>query len=445
MKKIFCCGLVIAAMLIAPLASVHAAEPAKKKKTEKVESSELYNKLKALPGVVSVEKINTDHFLERYRVKITQPVDHKDTTKGFFTQRFYVSHAGFDRPTQIVAEGYDADYGENARHREEISRKFNTNQIIVEHRYFAESTPESCDWTYMTGEQEAADLHAINCAMKTIYPGKWFSTGISKGGHNTMIYRTFYPDDVDFSVPYVGPVCFDVEDGRHELFIYNIGDSITRNKTRDFQREVLKRRDAMTSMLKDYLVENNMSTDVMSMDSLLDFCVLEYPFALNQWGDKTIDFDAQTPDSVIFEHFAKIGSPSYFVVHNTTPFFVQAAKELGYYSYDTSYLQDLLIVKDARGYLHDIFLPEDAKEIKFDDSLHLKIYRFLKNNDPKMLFVYGEIDPWTAAAPADYLFYAKNNMHKFVREGGSHSTRISTMPKEQQERAWSIIEAWLNE
>ena len=52
-----------------------------------------------------------------------------------------------------------------------------------------------------------------------------------------MIYRAFYPDDVDFSVPYVGPVCFDVEDGRHEPFISDIGDDDHKAKTRALQRE----------------------------------------------------------------------------------------------------------------------------------------------------------------------------------------------------------------
>ncbi|MDE7355184.1 MAG: aminopeptidase [Rikenellaceae bacterium] len=445
MKRFLSYSLLLAAsLLFVTPSSVTAGEPAKKKVAE-LPASELYNKLKALPGVVSVEKIETTRFPERYRVKITQPVDHHNPDKGTFTQRFYVSHAGFDRPTQIVAEGYAAKYGEAGRHREEISAHFNTNQIIVEHRFFDESTPEPCDWTYMTGEQEAADLHAINQAMRTIYPGKWFSSGISKGGHNTMIYRTFYPDDVDFSVPYVGPVCFDVEDGRHEPFIYNIGDEYHQNMTRNVQRQVLSRRATMVPMLKAFVAEKGYDASVMSADSLLDFCVLEYPFALNQWGRATIDVDGNTPDSILFDHLMKAAGPDYFLVHDTTPFFVQAARELGYYSYDTSYLQDLLVVKDARGYLKKIFLPEDAKDIEFDDRLHLKIYRFLKDNDPKMLFVYGEIDPWTAAAPEDYLFYNKKNMHKFVQKGGSHSTRISTMPKEQQERAWKILEKWLAE
>lgn len=35
------------------------------------------------------------------------------------------------------------------------------------------------------------DLHAVRNAFKSIYPGKWIATGISKGGQTTLLYRTF--------------------------------------------------------------------------------------------------------------------------------------------------------------------------------------------------------------------------------------------------------------
>ena len=33
-----------------------------------------------------------------------------------------------------------------------------------------------------------------------------------------MFYRTYFPDDVDISVPYVAPLNQSLEDGRHEPF-----------------------------------------------------------------------------------------------------------------------------------------------------------------------------------------------------------------------------------
>ena len=69
-------------------------------------ATELYDKLIALKGVVSVEELEKGFFEERYAVTFDQPLDHKNPSKGLFEQRFVVAHAGFDRPTVIVTEGY---------------------------------------------------------------------------------------------------------------------------------------------------------------------------------------------------------------------------------------------------------------------------------------------------------------------------------------------------
>ena len=78
------------------------------------------------------------------------------------------------------------------------------------------------------------------------------STGISKGGQTTMLYRAFFPDDVDFSVPYVGPLCKGVEDGRHEPFLRKVGTKAERERIQDFQLEVLKRKSDMLPLLESY-------------------------------------------------------------------------------------------------------------------------------------------------------------------------------------------------
>lgn len=67
-----------------------------------------------------------------------------------------------------------------------------------------------------------------------------------------------------------------------------------------------------------------------------DFNVLEYSFALWQWGtpvNKIPETDAD--DHTLFKHFMAICEPDYFSEQSPYPSFnVQAAKELGYYGYD---------------------------------------------------------------------------------------------------------------
>lgn len=436
MKKLFANLLLLTFTIIALSSSGYAQETA------------LYKALKSSENVVSVKQLKTDLFPERYVVKIKQPLDHKDPSKGTFTQRFVVSHADYDAPVVLVTEGYGGAYGLNPNYRDEISKKLNSNQVVVEHRYFLESTPEPCDWQYMTGENSANDLHVITTLLKKIYKDKWISTGISKGGQTTMIYRTFFPNDMDISVPYVGPICFDVEDGRHEPFIATkCGTAEDRSKILAFQREALTRKAKLVPMLKAKSALNKWDFGTLSLEEVIDYCVLEYSFALWQWctPTSTIPDPILSTDKEIFDHLMKIAGAQYFSDKSIQSFFVQAATDLGYYGYDTKPFKDLLTIKSAKGYLHNIFLPKEAKDIKFNHSLHNSIYKFLGENDPKMIFIYGEFDPWSAAAPDKKLFDGKKNMVMYVKEGGSHSTRIGSFPKEIQEQIWSKINNWLKE
>ena len=178
----------------------------------------LQDKLKAIANITEIKPLESAEFAEKYVTYFTQPLDHDRPELGNFRQRVIVSHVGFDRPTVIVTEGYGAGYALYPKYREELSRMFNTNMIFVEYRYFLESTPEPRDWQYLTAESSADDLHAVREAFKSIYPGKWIATGISKGGQTAMLYRTFYPNDVDITVPYVGPLCEINRFGVHAVF-----------------------------------------------------------------------------------------------------------------------------------------------------------------------------------------------------------------------------------
>lgn len=168
--------------------------------------SELQKKLEGLKGISGIEKLESDHYAEKYLVRITQPVDHRDPAAGTFTQRVIVSHVGFDRPTILVTEGYGAAYALNPRYQEELSKLLDANMVFVEYRYFLESTPNPCNWDYLTAENSAYDLHNVNRTFKQLYAGKWVSTGISKGGQTTCLYRAWFPDDVDFSRPLRSPL-----------------------------------------------------------------------------------------------------------------------------------------------------------------------------------------------------------------------------------------------
>ena len=404
----------------------------------------LQDKLKAISNITEIKPLESPEFAEKYVTYFTQPLDHDHPELGSFRQRVVVSHVGFDRPTVIVTEGYGAAYAFYPKYREELSKLFNTNMIFVEYRYFLESTPEPRDWKYLTAESSADDLHAIREAFKNIYPGKWIATGISKGGQTAMLYRTFYPDDVDITVPYVGPLCYGVEDGRHEPFLRQVGTEEERRKIEDFQLEVLKRKSTLLPRFEKHCTEKKYEF-FGSVEEIYDYCVLEYSFAFWQWGTPASTIPANNAtDDEIYQHFMAISEPSYFAKGGSNEsFFIQAARELGYYGYDIKPFKKYLSIKSSKGYLKRLMLPTDGKNIKFDTTLGKKITKFLKKNDPKMVFIYGEIDPWSAAAPFWLDTSKKKNMHIFVEPRGSHKARINTLPEEMKQEAIRIIKGWL--
>ena len=399
----------------------------------------LEQKINAISAIKEIRPLETSEFSEKYVTYFTQPLDHRHPEKGSFRQRVIVSHVGFDRPTVIVTEGYGAAYALRSQYREELSKLLNANMIFVEYRYFLESTPEPKD---LTAENSADDLHAITTAFKNIYPGKWIATGISKGGQTTLLYRTFYPDDVDISVPYVAPLCYGVEDGRHEPFLHKVSTPENRKKIEDFQLEALKRKATLLPRFEKYCTEKNYSFRA-PIEEIYDYSVLEYSFALWQWGTPISSIPATTAsDDEIFSHLLAISEPGYFTADSpNASFFVQAARELGYYGYDVQPFKQYLSIQSSEGYLHRLMLPEELKDMPFDKTLSKKITKFLKKQDPKMIFIYGQNDPWTAAGVT--WLKNKKNIHVFIQPNGSHLARISTLPEAEKAEVMELINEWL--
>ena len=404
-------------------------------------NKELYQKLCTLKGVITVDSLPSDYSSEKYVVTIRQPLDHKHPEKGSFTQRVVISHEGFDRPTVLVTEGYGGDYALNPRYRDELAGLFQTNTVFVEHRYFSGSVPDTVDWQYLTAQNSASDLHLITTLFKQIYPQKWISTGISKGGQTALIYRAFFPNDVDITVPYVAPVSRSAEDGRHEPFLNVVGDKKTRQAILSFQREVLKRRGEIIPLLEKFCMEKQLSFRI-SMNEVLDYCVLEYSFAFWQWGTPASQIPANSATTeVLFKHLTEISGPDYFATGQPTQaFFIQAARELGYYGYDIEPFKDLLFIRTSKDYLQRIMLPEGIT-IQFQPELYKKLTNFIATSDPRLIFVYGEYDPWTSVGITK--LDGKKNMFVAIQPKGSHRARINTLPDSLRDKVIKTINLWL--
>ncbi len=411
-----------------------------------IDSTAFMKKLCSISEVSNVVPAATTTFKEKYVMKMEQQVDWKTKAHGTFGERIIVGLKGEDKPTVLVTEGYFADYGLRDGYEEELSQMFDANVVLCEYRYFAESTPQPTNWDYMTVDNSLADYHHVRQTLGQIFKGKWISTGISKGGQTTMFYRATYPDDVDVSVSYVAPLNRAVEDGRHEKFLEKqVGTKAERKAIKAAMQEMMKRKESILPMFSNYCKEKGYKFYISERD-IYDYCVLEYPFALWQWGTP-IDVipAASATDEVWFSHLMQIASPDYFAYPNKyMPFDVQASRELGYYGYSLKAIKKWTSLKSTKGYLKQLLLPEELRGYDFDATLYDRTVKYLKENDPKHIFIYGEIDPWSASGVCTWLDCSKKkNMRVYVQPRGSHLSRIGNMPDNIRKEITDRLAEWL--
>lgn len=410
------------------------------------EKSDFLQKLSALKGVSDIEKLNSNVYKEKYVLYFSQNLDPKDPSKGSFKQRVIVGFRGFDCPTVLETEGYSANYSTNQYYREELSELYNANLIVVEHRFFAKSVPEPANWDFMTIENSANDLHNVRETFGKIFKNKWVATGISKGGSTCVYYRAFFPNDVDVSVAYVAPISRALVDGRHEKFLLKkAGTKEERDKIHDCQVEFMKRKPKLISMLDTFSTNHNYKY-YRPLTEIYDYMVLEYEFSLWQWGTpvSTIPSKGEN-DKVWFKYLAETVEPDYFSYPSEyMPFFYQAAKEFGYYGYSTKSIKKYTELKNTKNYVKEIMLPEEMRSVKFDKTVCKFTESYLKKNDPTLIFIYGQNDPWTASGVAKWLnCKKKQNMAVYVQPGGSHLSRITNMPENMRKEITEKLDKWL--
>lgn len=403
------------------------------------EPTALEKRLRSMEGVLSVKRLDPGKsFKEVVEITVRQLLDHADPSGPWFPQRVYVSHVDGAEPVVLSTEGYAAP-----RHYiTEPARLFGCNQVIVEHRFFGTSRPDSLLWRYLTVRQSADDLHRITVLLKQLYPGRWLSTGVSKGGQTTIIYRYFYPGDVTASVPYVAPVNLAQEDPRPIEFLKHVGSDSCRERMLQFQRAALRNGDRMVALMEGYAKEKKLVYS-FGLRRMFEFAVLEYPFAFWQYGRPNRCATVPPPDApaeTLFAHLSGAVSLSMYAderVKYFAPFQYQAYTEMGYYTYDIAPLKDLLVeVKDPS---NRIFAPQGV-DLTYRCETFQRIDRWLRYEAEDMVLIYGGDDPWTASSPQ---LTGRTNALKMVKAGGFHGTKIRDLDPDQREIVYSALESWM--
>lgn len=401
--------------------------------------TDIERKLYELPDVIFHESEPLANGVS-YELRIKQPLDHTDPSKGYFYQKAYLHHRDMDQPTVIVTEGYTC-----RRHKlYEVTEILQANQLHIEHRYFGESMPDSLDYDYLNLEQATADYHHIRTLFDEIYAGKWLSTGISKGGATTIFYKYLYPADVDVAVPYVAPINDEYEEDRIYTFLDTVGTAECRKKLLDVQRRVLKNRDQVMPLIKYFAKGAGAKYTYLQFEEAFEYAVLEYPFSFWQWGASCEDIpDNSTDLDELLDHFLAVSDVTFFAdgaMEAYASHYYQSAEEFGYYGYETDELAGLIKMFPPNSRPHAAFTP-GKMTVDFDDRLLKGLHKWLKKDAHQMIYLYGANDTWTASA------VPKNDKVDavwFFMEGKSHGdARIKNMTAAELELLNASLERWL--
>jgi hypothetical protein len=122
-------------------------------------------------------------------------------------------------------------------------------------------------------------------------------------------------------------------------------------------------------------------------------------------------------------------------------FFVQAAKEMGYYGYDVKPLKPYLKIKDSKGHLSRIFLPK-GNSLKFSKKTSTFIQKSIQKDGNHVMMIYGEYDPWSASS---LNLNGKGKGVKLIIPKANHRVRINNMPYAQKAEIYMMLETWLAE
>ncbi|HWU90555.1 MAG TPA: S28 family serine protease, partial [Kofleriaceae bacterium] len=396
-------------------------------------------KLRALDGV-TVEQVPTDAAGYTFFVlRFTQPVDHGNPGGPTFQQRVSLLHRDAGAPVIALTSGYWDYYRDSVY---ELTSLLGANQISIEHRYFGESRPDPADWSLLTIRQMADDEHGIVGALRTVYPGAFLATGPSKGGMTATYYRRFYPDDVDGTVPYVAPISFGAPDPRYDGFLDTVGPPECRSAVRTAAIEMLmNRRAALVAHAQDQATEAGHAYTRILLGPAVESSVagLEWAF----WQYYGVNYCTKVPPPTASDldlwQFLDLISP---VTDNDDEsigqfeaYYYQSYAQLGYPDAGGTYLKPYLQYTDA-----DYARALPTAVPAYDGGAAMQdIDAFVKGESSRMLFVYGEWDPWTAGA---YQLGQAADSLRLVQAQGTHGSRLARLATADRAMAFDRLAMW---
>lgn len=382
---------------------------------------------------ISVKEISNPDFKECYEISVEQPLDHFHKSGPLFKQQVIIGINDSKAPVVMFTEGYALGKVTKPEFIKDC------NAVYVEHRFFGRSKPDSLDWNFLTIKQAVSDLHHVRVLLSEIFKGKWLTMGASKSGQTAIAYKMYFPKDADATVAYVTPVKSSLSDERINEHLNFLLKTDCGQKVLDFQKFVLQNKSVMLKEFEKHVQDKKYTFQKNGIQKAFEYCVLEYSFSFFQnCGDCGMIPDTLSEPAKIMEELVSVASPKFYsdvFVSRLEPSFYMFYHELGYYEYDITPFKKWL---SDTNYSNSIFSP--VYDVHFDNTYLTSINEFI--TDPKtsrIIFIYGENDPYTGAQP---ILKSKNCMKMFAKNG-CHKSRTEALTEDQRQAVYKQLSQWL--
>lgn len=401
--------------------------------------TDLLDRLNALPGVTAVQTPTETDGYAFIELTFTQPVDHAAPGGPTFGQHVSLLHRDGAAPMIVQTSGYWDYYRDTPV---ELTRLLGANQISIEHRFFGASRPEPADWSKLTIEQMARDQHAIISALRTLYDGAFVTTGGSKGGMTAIYHRRFFPDDVEATVPYVAPLSFGAPDDRYPAFVDTIGPVACRQALRDLATELLANRRAMVvARAGEQALAEGYAYARIPLGPAVESSIASLEWAF--WQYYGVGLCGQVPstsasDDDVWDFLDEVSPPSDnddAQIASFEAYYHQAYAQLGYPDAGAAYLDPYLQYTDAD---YDGALPAGLPA--YDGGAAMRdIDAWVRSEGDRLLFVYGEWDPWTGGK---FELGDATDSLSLTQSRGSHGARLTRLEDADEAAAFARLAAW---
>ncbi len=424
----------------------------------------LLDQLRTIPAVSGIREATVAPFGAYYEFWFEQPVDHAQPAGATFKQRVLLGHKKTDAPVVVELQGGPIEFPDEGEFpgEGELSGLLKGNQLIIEHRFFAGSTPENgaIPWEHLTIRQAAADQHAIIEAIKAqLYPdSKWITTGRGPGGQAAIFHRYFYPEDADVTVPYAAPLNLDRVDPRIGKFLDKIGstkisvaavvfggkvDWACKWSVHDFQALCLEQLDRLLPIIAEMVQDRGYTFETVGgLERAVQLLVLEYQFSFWRQGYHCGSIpDIGDDAELVADHLLQVSDPAFFDDRHLAerqPFFYAAFTETGLYDYNPKPFRKFL--PDKGPITFDFALPPGVERRPFNKTQMEEINRWLQTDAERMLFIYGALDPWTATAVD---LKQNGKCQKYLQGSAYHNCRIANFEGPSKLGILETLKEWL--